>query len=366
MIRNVPRLAYCVLLVMVGCATSIDELPDPVLESESNEPPAPPGAKLPARSPADAAMADHEEGEEENDASGTGPGDAGKDGGDAGKDGGDAGDAGKDAPSDATIDVNTDGGFKTAIYGHVGANQSFVVPPGVTTLSVKLWGAAGAGTSGAPSAGGGGFVKHGALPVSPGETLVVIVGGGGRVNPGLAVGGFGGGGNGSNDPTWAWSGSGGGRSAILRGTTELVTAGGGGGTGYPTASGAGGSGCALASGAGGDATGSGFGGGAGLLSGGGGGTGNTMGNPGSARQGGHGLTGGLLCSGGGGGGYFGGGSGGHTVNVISGAGGGGSCFVPAGGTSDGTGGLGDPDFNGTAGRPVTASNGNHGRVVIRW
>lgn len=142
-------------------------------------------------------------------------------------------------------------------------NESFIVPNGVTTITVELWGGGGSGgaviygTSGA--GGGGGYVKA-TLSVTPGETLLVRVGGGAwqyapnvvqhpnvtyvrdpnqtnliiNTNPPIEVvstrtddfdfqttrGGIG--------------GSGGGYSAIFRGTTPLLIAGGGGGGGGGT------------------------------------------------------------------------------------------------------------------------------------
>ena len=361
--RRWAALVSCELAVaaLVACSASGDAGPIATESDESNTTPSvkvPPGADAPKN------------GEAGTDAAADATKDAGKP--DA------ANDAVADAPNDASKDaakeasVPWDAGPNSIVFVHTGADQTWTVPAGVTSIAVKLWGAAGGATHGAASAGNGGFVTFGALAVTPGETLTIVVGGGGNVNPGLAAGGFGGGGNGSNHPSYAWSGAGGGRSAILRGATELVTAGGGGGTGYPTASGAGGAGCGGASTtdgqAGGDATGGGGGNGGGgqLVSGGTAGIGAQIGSAGLQRQGGHGLGGSSQCSGGGGGGYWGGGSGGHTFGSISGAGGGGSCFGPLGTTFDGAGGTTDPDFDGNAGRPVKWARGNHGAIVVRW
>src|SRR5262249_3353793 len=64
-------------------------------------------------------------------------------------------------------------------FSYTGSNQTFVVPDNVTSIFVKLWGAGGSGGSG--TGGGGGFTS-GNLAVTPGETLILIVGGGGLHN----------------------------------------------------------------------------------------------------------------------------------------------------------------------------------------
>ena len=262
------------------------------------------------------------------------------------------------------------------VFSSTGATQTFVVPEGATVLDVKLWG--GAGGSQGDVAGAGGFLHATAVPVTPGESLTVIVAGGGVTHAGDNPGGFGGGGDGSNQPIYAWAGSGGGRSAILRDASELVTAGGGGGTGYGGATSPGGDGCALPDGSGGDGLGgSASGRGGTLTAGGAGGIATINGHPGTMFHGGNGLLiteGPLATSGGGGGGWFGGGGGAHTINVVSAPGGGGSCHSMSGQgtvtTSTAVNNSGDPDDDGVAGRPVVpvtmGMDGNPGRVVIHW
>ncbi|PKN54104.1 MAG: hypothetical protein CVU56_28300, partial [Deltaproteobacteria bacterium HGW-Deltaproteobacteria-14] len=108
----------------------------------------------------------------------------------------------------------SEGGVSVAsaqtVFDPTGADQSFVVPAGVTSVFVRMWGAAG-GASAASypdgGSGGGGGYAAARVAVTPGETLTVVAGAGG------AAVNFGGGG--------------GGRSALLRGTTPLVVAGGG-------------------------------------------------------------------------------------------------------------------------------------------
>ena len=149
----------------------------------------------------------------------------------------------------------------TQVFTNTGADQSFVVPAGITSISVKVWGAggtAGNSSSGASVGGngaGGGCVTWNAMPVTPNETLTVVVGSsiqataanGATVFPttsfsfttntsptvylggGQSGQGDGGGSNG------AYGGTGGGASGIRRSGTYVIAAyggGGGGGAGY--------------------------------------------------------------------------------------------------------------------------------------
>jgi hypothetical protein len=302
--------------------------------------------------------------------------------------------SGVDGSADSSADVAIDApAGNVQVFTYVGAEQTFIVPAGVTTIEVKLWGAAGGTTTsgaGTYRGGHGGFVHHPKLAVQSGETLTVLVGGGGgayTAGPGgnptasYADGGFGGGGNGNipPGPKYLWSAGGGGRSAIRRSGVDLLSAGGGGGVGYPTigATGNGGSACVGIDGAGENGAGPDPGGGATTTAGGAAGSGGTMeGIAGASLLGADGLSGSQATSGAGGGGLFGGGSGAFVLNTVSGAGGGGSCFVGDGGTVDPSGGVSDPDFAASAARgkiaeydasgPVLQGTGAHGRVVIRW
>jgi hypothetical protein len=125
-------------------------------------------------------------------------------------------------------------------FAYTGSAQGFVVPPTVYALQVTLNGAGGetASNGSEQGEGGAGGYVSGTLPVTPGETLTIIVGG---------ATGFGGGGAAGA----AGGGRGGGRTAILRNGADIVTAGGGGGGGLKTQGGSGGaavgaSGAALA------------------------------------------------------------------------------------------------------------------------
>jgi hypothetical protein len=252
----------------------------------------------------------------------------------------------------------------TVVFSYTGAEQTFSVPAGVTSIDVIAIGAAGgAGATpvdgGTGGAAGEGEQVSGTLAVIPGSTVYIEVGGvgGDGTTSAGGPGGFnagtgsgdnaaGGGANGSG----ATGGGGGGGASDVRtissasaGTlaSRLIVAGGGGGGGgggscsgstgglggdAATAGASGGS-CG-ASGA--DATGT--GGGAATVSAGGthgtGGAGvTTPGDDGNDGIFGFGGTGVIIGSGGGGGGYFGGASGGgggvNTTGPVFGAGGGG-------------------------------------------
>jgi hypothetical protein len=232
--------------------------------------------------------------------------------------------------------------------------QAFVVPAGVCDVNIVALGAAGGTGRGDPSDGRNGGTATATIPVTPGETLHVFVGGKGSdfvpAGPGHGffggLGGLNGGGDAGNADQSGVSpanpgGGGGGASDVRQGGPGLgdrvVVAGGGGGGG--------GTGLSLDARGG---TGGGTKGDPGLGSqGGGGGTqsipgGGTGGaSPGGAGVGGAGATGNQSSGGGGGGGYFGGGGGGTALieiptapffQQVGSGGGGGSGF-----TLDGTG-----------------------------
>jgi hypothetical protein len=116
----------------------------------------------------------------------------------------------------------------TQTFNFTGAPQTFVVPVGVTSLTVDVFGAQGG------SNGGGGGRVQATIAVIPGETLAIYVGGqGANSSTGVANGGFNGGGNSGNcNPRYCGAG-GGGASDIRRGTTlndRIIVAGGGGGS----------------------------------------------------------------------------------------------------------------------------------------
>lgn len=92
----------------------------------------------------------------------------------------------------------------TQTFATAGIGQSFVVPAGVTSVTVKAWGAGGGAASGG-TGGGGGFAQS-TVTVTPNEPLLIDVGAGG-----------------------AATGANGGDSTFRRASTHLVRGGGGGG-----------------------------------------------------------------------------------------------------------------------------------------
>ncbi|MBX3731532.1 MAG: DUF11 domain-containing protein [Verrucomicrobiae bacterium] len=281
----------------------------------------------------------------------------------------------------------------------------WVVPAGVTLVTVKAWGAGGGGGGGGGTsgrtggAGGGGGFAQANISVTPGESLTVGVGGGGSAGTHVT------------SSTSGTGGGGGGRSDLRRGSTVLIAAAGGGGggggddqntsgipLGGPGGAGGGATGVAGTTG-GGTST----GGGAGTSSAGGagGGSSTTAGSTGSSLTGGAGgeagttgtsATGGALGGGvggrttsgragggGGGGGHFGGGGGSAAgAASVSGAGGGGGSGLASGGTlasgsGQNAGNNADAAYADTAGRGgnggalgANGQAGNPGRVVISY
>jgi hypothetical protein len=248
-------------------------------------------------------------------------------------------------------------------FNSIAAEQTCVIPQGVSSAQVMAVGAQG-GEGIMNEAGGAGAVVNGALSVTAGEVLYIEVGGaGGQADVGDGDPGFNGGGTGNGDAA-----GGGGASDVrtspaasgLSPDPRVLIAGGGGGAGeFGFASGSPQGGVGGAAGAQGGkgeqgktgegTLGAGGGGQNGSASkGGSGGAGGTTGNPegfngeagggGSLGQGGKGGTGGLGFGGGGGGGLYGGGGGGTGSDDFEGnssgggGGGGGSSLAPTGGS----------------------------------
>jgi len=262
-------------------------------------------------------------------------------------------------------------------FNYNGAQQSWVVPAGVTSVVVETWGAEG-GAAQSGVGGKGGYAK-GLLAVTPGQTLYIYVGGKGtsattstRVN-----GGYNGGGSVALAMNYLsaygyyyYAASGGGASDIRRGGTalsnRLIVAGAGGGTGHTTRGGH-----ALGGNGGGSVAGDGYGaesfygGGGGTQSAGGAAGGGpnaqyfssagSLGNGGSNNANG---TGGGYNGSGGGGGYYGGGTGGGA----GAGGGGGSSYiggVTSGVTIDGGSAMPSPT------NPDATITGNTGNGVVK-
>ncbi len=113
----------------------------------------------------------------------------------------------------------------SVVFNYTGTIQYFVVPPGITSVNIKAWGAQG-GTSYVGSVNYGGYAA-GDIAVTPGETLYVYVG----EQPTGINGGYNGGGNGDSGGK-----GGGGASDVRKGgnalTDRIIVAAGAGGGGY--------------------------------------------------------------------------------------------------------------------------------------
>jgi hypothetical protein len=271
------------------------------------------------------------------------------------------------APASINTVVNTATNGNIS-FNYTGADQEFIVPLCITNLNVKVWGAGGGGYS-SDKGGGGGF-SEADLSVTPGDTLKIMVGSGGRgicsgeCSGQSCTGVYGGGGG-----TYEGNG-GGGMSGIFAGSIPLIIAGGGGGGG--------GGGNNSPAGAGGGLSGSAaldvsYGGKGGTQSAGGAGGASTMAPyPGSGSY----LQGATSNLGGaGGGGYYGGGGGGRAGHWLHRGGGGGSGYIDPtftsnsqllSGTNETPANTSDPDYVGGVGNGGTNGNGGNGYVVIYW
>ncbi|MEV7596906.1 hypothetical protein AB0O91_05900 [Kitasatospora sp. NPDC089797] len=280
-------------------------------------------------------------------------------------------------------------------YTYSGGDQTFTVPPGVTSVYARVFGGGGAGS---PSAyytgqygGGGGGYTTGSIAVTPGQKLTVTAGQGGLLNSTATTYGGGGAGGLGGYQNLGTGGSGGGLSAVWNGgygTNPLLVAGGGGGSspGGDTFTPAGGSGGGSNGGQDNQPTISGRGGsqtagGAAATQ-----TACAAAQAGSQYLGGRGASASTYeGGGGGGGGYYGGGggacqrSGGSEAN---GMGGGGSGYNRGAGvtntqTSNGTnasgngvggtsGGRTDAQYSSGIGNGGGYTNGGNGEVVLEW
>jgi hypothetical protein len=131
--------------------------------------------------------------------------------------------------------------FLPASFTATGANQTFTIPTGVTTLFVQAWGAGGGAGQDPSSVGGAGGYAQAHLSVTPGDVYTIVVGKGGEQVS--AAESFDAGSGVSVDAgTASAAGAGGGFSGLfvpgadagMDGGSEvvLVLAGGGGGAGY--------------------------------------------------------------------------------------------------------------------------------------
>jgi hypothetical protein len=271
------------------------------------------------------------------------------------------GKCGVECPGDASCALGVcDCGHGTQTFNATGAQQTFVVPCGITSVTIAAYGGQGANAQDRlPSGhtGGLGGSANGTLAVTPGATLYINVGQQGSGG----TGGWNGGATGGTSTAGTScsggpAGGGGGMSDVRVGGTALtnivITAAGGGGSGRDYCNGTcQPCGCGGGSGGGGGATGTaggaayncGYGdpgssvnGGKGgtQSAGGAGGTGDgtgAAGTTGTQGVGGGGAAGAYdVAGGGGGGGYYGGGGGGSASSgsgVGGGGGGGGASYV---------------------------------------
>ncbi len=259
------------------------------------------------------------------------------------------------------------------LFAYTGADQTYTIPAGISTMTVQAWGAGG-GAQGhgsinayAGGPGGGGGYASATFTVTSGTVYNIIVGQGGQYgdNAAASLPTYGGGGGESigGDGHWGTA-SGGGRSAVqlsISSTyTDIITAGGGGGAGNNTYND---SSTVIGSGGAGGGAGDNINGGNGIgasTEGGKGGTqtaGGTGSFPGSKYTGG-GSTTSTWYNAGGGGGWYGGSAGESYGGYYFGGGGGGSSYVDTtysqSGTSIFLGGSGATVGNG-AGLPSAVS-----------
>ena len=130
-------------------------------------------------------------------------------------------------------------GATTLTYSTAQFNTAWTCPAGVTTISVKAWGAGGAGGTvggwGVGFTGGAGACVTGTVSVNPGNIYYLTVGGGGQVNSTTSA--IGGGGVASrNNGDNRYGSGGGGYTGIFTSSpatqaSALIVAGGGGGGG---------------------------------------------------------------------------------------------------------------------------------------
>ena len=271
-------------------------------------------------------------------------------------------------------------GMCTTTIPYSGRVQQFVVPTGVSSVTVVVDGASGGSATVSGTVlghGGGGGETRATLAVTPLSTLSLVIGGAGAStditssDPTAGAGGFGGGGQGGTGGSFSSGGTGGGGGSFLfyPSGSLAVAAGGGGGAGFALKTGgAGGSAAtdATAGAAGDEGAESGQPGtGSGNGAGGAAGT-NTFGDATAGTSGtgsvssttvlpvgGTGGNGGEAAGGGGGGYHAGGGGGGlDDAGAVSSAGGGGGA------------GYADPAATNVSGS--TGARAGNGQITISW
>jgi len=210
-------------------------------------------------------------------------------------------------------------------FTYTGADQTFTVPAGITSLTLYMWSAAGGGVTSINGAfkGGAGAYVQGTLTVSGGQVYTVIVGGGGTVaDASITTNAYKNGGAAINNSPGYLEGGGGGRSGLQLSGVNLIAVGAGGGAGGSGNGGAGG----ITAGSNGSGSSTNYGLGGTQSAGGAAGTGtyNTA-SPGTQYGGGNAPSSGV--GGGGGDGYYGGGGGVAFGSGQQGGGGGGGSSL---------------------------------------
>ena len=220
----------------------------------------------------------------------------------------------------------------TQTFEYTGSNQTFIVPDGVTSITVECWGAGAAGSNAGIASGGGGggaYTKGTLTGLISGNSLTIIVGAGGTVSATQATTDGGNSSvstivaNGGKTVVNSRNGGAGGAASAITGAVTASYAGGAGGTGRSSTAGS-------------NNEAGGGGGGSALTT----GNGSNGGNGGSSTSS---VTAGGSGTGAGGGGAAGDGSPDAQAGNVPGGGG--------GGRGEGT---------------STSKSGAHGRVVITY
>lgn len=265
------------------------------------------------------------------------------------------------------LSVNISPPSGSATFNYTGGQQTWVVPSGVTSITVDVRGSQG-GTGAATEDSSGGIGGKGSrvqtnLNVTPGQTLYIYVGGAGGNWDDYNYNGTGGYNGGGNANSYS-GGSGGGASDIRQGGTTLSNrvvvagGGGGGGCGFSSSGGGGGGGTG---GQNGGIGGNGIGG-----NGGGGGT-QTAGGSGGWGALGYAGNGSLGTGGAGAGGSFGEDGGGGGGGYYGGGGGGGGGTGGADGFGSGGGGGGGSSYSSGTGTTYTGGyQSGNGQIIITY
>ncbi|AXH72904.1 MAG: glycine rich protein [Caudoviricetes sp.] len=146
--------------------------------------------------------------------------------------------------ADGLVVITDNNGNKT-LYGFTNSDQTYIVPAGVTSITVKIWGAGGGASTATKYYGGAGAYTTGTISVSPSDVYTIIVGKGGLSGNNLISTptsdeySYGYGSYGAIVSKSVATGSGGGLSSIIYSGKIIAVAAGGGGAGLGSNGGAG-------------------------------------------------------------------------------------------------------------------------------